>query len=375
MSDNIWYDEYKKIIDDIQLSDYIILYGKNVITSLMISMFKDLDISKKYFVFSNGEFDHDELCDTSKRFVVFTLGMRLKTRKSMKKCADEYFHNCVVYDFFAIYYVWITEIIKRDCDYLILSDTLARIREDSCVPNIDSIPLSHCNLNCAECSNGMQVRKDKKIIPLEVLGESLDVITNIKPISFCNLQGGEVFIDKRLNEIIALHSQNPRIGFITIATNGTIVPSNEELDSIKKAGAIIRISNYGVLSNVKEVIRDKSISKNIPCDYYDRAIKWVKYGELVPRHRKDEENFEISKKCFFGSKDLMLYDGSLYSCCRVLFANASGLNNECTCKNTVVLNEKTTREDLDAIINGDYLYKMCDYCDWPMVEIEPAEQI
>jgi len=59
---------------------------------------------------------------------------------------------------------WMTRIVKRYYDHDILADSIALERDESAIHNIDSINTTNCNLNCKECSNGIQYRTDKKHI-------------------------------------------------------------------------------------------------------------------------------------------------------------------------------------------------------------------
>ena len=307
--------------------------------------------------------------------VVIACGMRSKTRESMQFDASRYFPTSPCYDFFAIYYQWIKSCVKRDCDLEVLADTLIDVINEKTIHNIDSINTSICNLNCKECSNGMQVRKGKKLVDIDRHRQSLLRLTDVKPISYCNIQGGEPLLDKNLAERIMLHSANPRIAFITMATNGTIVPDDSVMTAMRNSGVMLRISDYGELSIHKDDQKRKAEQFLVPCDTYRRAESWVSYGRFIQRGRTDDENRRIPSTCHFGSKDLMLYDGTLYSCCRVLFADALGIKNDCVIRNSLNVLETFSSEDLESIVTGKYLYMMCDYCDYPLKTVQVAEQL
>ena len=58
-----------------------------------------------------------------------------------------------------------------------------------------------------------------------------------------------------------------------------------------------------------------------------------------------------------------------------LFADAMGDYNEAMKKNTLNLDTDFTKEELMDFASGKELWRMCDYCDYPMEIIEPAEQM
>ena len=195
------------------------------------------------------------------------------------------------------------------------------------------------------------------------------------PVSYCNIQGGEPLLDSCLTERLLLHAKNAKIAFITLATNGTILPSDEVFQAIRDSGIMIRISDYGKLSIKKEMLIQKAKEFLIPCDIYTRSLSWVSYGDFKAHGRTEEMNSNIASNCHFGTKDLMLYDGKLYCCCRTLFANAIGIENEAVLKNVLDVMGIFNRHDLEGIIFGRKLNRMCDYCDYPMKTIGVAEQI
>lgn len=257
----------------------------------------------------------------------------------------------------------------------IFAETIVAARNDDVLKNIDCINCSFCNLNCKECTNGMQYRNNKKFVPVDTQIESLKRITDMIPIGHCNIQGGEPFLDRNLSDELVRIARNPRIAFITLATNGTMLPPIPTLETIRQTGCIIRISNYGELSVKKEKLMRLAESNGIPCDDYERAVEWLSYGDFKPHGRTEDENRILSKKCFFGTKDMMLYDGKLYCCCRSLFADAIECTNEAVQRNCLTIEEHFSKQEFFDLINGENLYQMCDYCDWPMKTVQPAVQM
>ena len=211
----------------------------------------------------------------------------------------------------AIYYYWLTNIIKRKCDYEELAETLILCREDKCIPNIDSINTFFCNLKCKECSNGIQYRKEKKKIAADSQIYYLKKMTDKLPISQCNFQGGEVFTDVNFSEFIEKHSYNSRVAIFTVATNGTILPKDDVFEVIRNTGCMIRISDYGILSKHKQDIIEKCKEFNIPCFTFPMAEKWRKFGEYKKRNRSESELREICSRCCFGTHDLMFVDNKI----------------------------------------------------------------
>jgi hypothetical protein len=363
-------------LSEIASVDEVILYGKTVVRPLLEAALHEFGVRNKPIrIFDKGEFsDAFKNNKRSKRAVIFC-GLREKTRNSMRISASEHFPNSNSFDFYALCYGWLTRIVKRDCDHDILADTFLAARDEIAIHNIDSINTTHCNLNCKECSNGIQYRTDKKNIPIDEHMSHLDRLTSVLPISFCNMQGGEPLMNKNFADLMLKHAQNPRIALFTISTDGGVPPKDDVMLAVKQSGAIFRISNYGELSPYKQSIQQKSAAMGIPCELYPRADSWVVYGEFESHNRSEIKNREIGQSCFFGTKDLMFYDGRLFCCCRTLFAESVGIDNEATRANILDIREDFTQAELYDIVHGTQLHLMCDYCDWPMQTVPPAEQL
>jgi hypothetical protein len=374
-SSNILNQEFEKLMAAISSADEVILYGQTVMRPILeIALYEFGVRDKTIRVFDNGKY-LDELGKSDhKQQTVILCGLREKTRSSMRYTAAVHFPGLDCFDFHALCYAWMTQIIKRDCDHDILAETIIAARDERAIHNIDSINTTHCNLNCKECSNGIQYRNDKKHIPTDEHMTHLEKLTSVLPISFCNMQGGEPLMNKNFADLMRKHAQNPRVAFFTIATDGGVPVSDDVMIAIKQAGAMIRISNYGDLSRFKNKIVEKSASMGIPCELYPRSDSWVAYGELEHHNRSVAQNKEISQTCFFGTKDLMFYDGRLFCCCRTLFAEAVGTDNEATRANILDVRKNFTVDELYDIVQGTNLHLMCDYCDWPMKTVPPAEQ-
>ena len=326
-------------------------------------------------IFDQGRFLDSGSSNLSSRSVIILCGMRMQTRKSMLECVDAIFANVPCFDFFALYYYWITKYIRRDCDHEELAVTLLAAREEHAISNIDSVNTSYCNLNCKECSNGIPYRVDKKFITPTQQVEDLKRLTDVLPIAYCNIQGGEPFLDPAFPEFLLGHSNNGKIAFLTVATNATIVPSDDVMQVMRSAGAMFRISDYGKLSRRKNELEQKAVAFSVPYYEYPKATTWKVYGRLISHGRNDAENETISKQCSFGTNCLMLYDGVLYCCCRTLFANACKIENNATRENTLNVRQDFSYAQLKQLVTGKNLHLVCDYCDFPMPEVTAAEQV
>ncbi len=370
-------EEYEKQSEKIKKANFLILHGNSIISCILKVAIRELGFHCICKVFDKGSFLDGELdIGESDNIVVILCSAREATRSSMEEDDRQYFPNAFVCDFYAIYYMWITQIIKRECDYDLLAMTIWLCKREQAIPNIDSINTLFCNLNCKECSNGIQYRTEKRKISIVSQIKYLDKITDKMPIMQCNFQGGEVFTDVGFSEFVEQHAHNARIAFFTIATNGTILPSDHVLETIKKTGCMVRISDYGELSKKKEELIRKCGEFKIPCFIYPMAEYWRKFGTFEKRGRTEQDLKKICAQCCFGTHDLMFIEDKIFCCLRTLFANAIQQCDDSAIRlNTFELNRDFSTNELEAFVRGDELWRMCDYCDFPMEIIKPAEQI
>ena len=209
--------EYREQKEAIDKGTAIVLYGNSIIACILKVAVRQLEFEKPCVVFDKGNFlECNEFTVTGSE-VVITCSSRIATRESMQRDAEKFFSGATVCDFYAIYYKWITDCVKRDCDYEVLAETLCLCKEEKCVNNIDSINTLYCNLRCKECHNGIPQRKEKRIIDADSQVRHLKKMTDRMPINQCNFQGGEVFTDPNFGTFMEKHAKNARVAIFTIA--------------------------------------------------------------------------------------------------------------------------------------------------------------
>lgn len=369
-------EEYILFEKSVENVNRFILYGNTVLTSMVICALNELNLLKnrRIHIFERGVFIDEKLTITSEdECLVILCAMRQKVLDSMTEDCRQYFPCVPFFDAYTLFYKWITDCCKRECDYNILADTICSIRSGNVINGLDCIVTTYCNLECRDCSNGIQYQK-KEHISTETHINSLNRITEFAPICNCNIQGGEALMYPNLPDVLMQIARNPRIAIITLATNGTILPNDFCMKIMKKCGVLLRVSNYGELSKKMIEIKQNANSNNVPCDAYERARVWSIYGEFYARNRKPKVNKMIAQKCFFGTNDLMLYDNKLFCCCRTLYLFAMGVDDALIKENVLDLREEKGLYRIREIVEGKMLYEICDYCDYPMKEVKPAIQ-
>lgn len=143
-----------------------------------------------------------------------------------------------------------------------------------------------CTLKCKKCAHACHlVDIHSEDMSFEDAKKSADSFFGIFDfVGEFVLIGGEPFLYKRLNEIIAYIGEKYRskIDLFTITTNGTIIPSLDTLNVCKQYGVTIRVSDYSD-SLPKLKTRYDSFYKaidNLECIVWktEKDFSWFDYG-------------------------------------------------------------------------------------------------
>lgn len=238
-----------------------------------------------------------------------------------------------------------------------------------------------CNLNCALCSNYAPYYKNQKHFSVDDLKKSIDryfsIVTHVKKFI---ISGGEPLLHPRLNEIIeVLNKYNSRMDVLEIITNGTIVPNDGLLRSLKKFGekAYLLIDNYGdclstriasIVIALEEngtrfVVRDNN-ANNAHCS------GWVDYGDLtIKKGKTDDLTKQIYKKCAhpsklkfcFGIVDGVMYPCTVYRRCKELGSISDNYSEYIDLYDDSLTIEEQ-RNKISKIYSGDML-SACAFCE------------
>ncbi len=187
-----------------------------------------------------------------------------------------------------------------------------------------------CSLNCKLCSAYSPYRKNDYFPSVSELCEYIHRYMGI--VDYCEhfmITGGEPLLHKDLPKIIDYLFDNfsAKIGRLEIITNGTVVPSRELLESIKKnEGKFFRflIDDYGkeLSKKINEVVLalDKySLPYEIRDNYSEDVYcgGWFDLGSLTEQIHTQEEASCLYKKCIPKTKMNFCFpivDGKMIPC-------------------------------------------------------------
>ena len=197
-------------------------------------------------------------------------------------------------------------------DFMSIYDFIPRYfwaKDSLLVPKVVNMsPTNFCNLKCEHCQSQMHLCKNPKITPPENMIKDIDLLfSHVNSIFLINLCLGESFLNKNLSIFVkhVYEQYSNRYGSLVILTNGTIVPTDEELIEFAKTNATISISDYSDGDSSKKAILQKLIDKceQFGIRYYVNSSSnkdaWFDFGNpLVTNEIVTEKLKKRFVKCF-----------------------------------------------------------------------------
>ncbi len=249
--------------------------------------------------------------------------------------------------------------------------------------SVDLIITERCSLKCKDCSNLMQYYKKPADCESVQLIRCVDAFCEIiDEVNEFRVIGGEPFMNKDFHLITNRLIAEPKVKRVVIYTNGTIVPRQDQIRSLKDEKTLVLITDYGALSKNRDklvlALRQNDIA------YYAHSAKgWAACSRIMKHDRNEKAQKDIFKSCC-AKNTFTLSNGMLFRC--PFSANAVRLRaipfNEGDC--VPIFRNKTGAEDLhdlkrrirSFVSEREYL-PACDYCDgrpFGASEIVPAVQ-
>jgi organic radical activating enzyme len=149
-------------------------------------------------------------------------------KKSLELLGEkEYQHFCRIEDFMLEWY-W-------------------KNRAEICIPQLSSSIISSCTFNCRKCATLMPYFKEPyEYSPEDILNDLDLLFQRVDYVASYYLVGGEPFLNKQLAEIISIimEKYKDKIGAMQIISNGTIVPDENTLSTLKQYSVQVRLSDY-----------------------------------------------------------------------------------------------------------------------------------
>lgn len=232
------------------------------------------------------------------------------------------------------------------------------------IPSIDIMITEKCSLRCRDCANLMQYYTNPQDMDFDKLFASLDILMQcVDHVLEFRVLGGETFMNRRAHQYVERLRQYSNYTRISVYSNGTIVPSDEQLRCLACEDTYLRISDYGPLSRKIKAMTEALDAHGVT--YEVEAMEgWQDCAVIANRERTPEE-LETIYSCCCASKILTLLNAHLYPC--PFAANASNLGAlppfpqdsiEIECR----LSKWEIRDRLFGMLRTNKFISACRYC-------------
>ena len=234
-----------------------------------------------------------------------------------------------------------------------------------CAPQV----INTCTLRCEKCMSALPYLKrencsmEQAINEIDILFSKIDFICNF------GIGIGEGFLHKDLDKIIeyTMKKYMDRIGKFVIVTNGTVLPNERILKTIKRYGISVRTSVYSSVSGWEEKYKRLcEILKKYEIDMQD--YKYDCWSDMGWADKKSEKDVQIVQHRFDNCGMLCrgISNGKLIYCIHSMAANQAlyQLDIENDELDLSVENENIKKiimeYDLGFNVNG--ALTMCQFC-------------
>lgn len=170
-----------------------------------------------------------------------------------------------------------------------------------------------CTLNCDKCANLISYFECPRDAHFDQMSSSVRKILDADVyINELRILGGEPFLNKELADYLRLLQSYTNIGLISIMTNATILPTEEEIKCLKDPRVYVTMSNYGPKSTKLDALKKRFDQEGILYRIYN-VTEWqdcntIEYKSLSAEELKIKMNNCSVNNCY------TLYDSKLYRC-------------------------------------------------------------
>lgn len=232
------------------------------------------------------------------------------------------------------------------------------------LPTLEVFITEKCTLRCRDCSHLIKYYDHPENYDMDsilrYLGNVLEVVDYLEEVI---ILGGEPLLHKDLPRLLDYCYASEKIGDITIISNGTVIPTSDIVEAMKRNRVRLRLSDYGSLSVNLPKVRKLCDEQKIECFVLHEL--WTDMGQIYRHEYGMDELNSLFADCPFAF-DLLLLEGQLCRCAHV--AHLNHLRKIDTSEHDCIDFTKLSMEDVDKkrdelrqYMQIDYL-EGCQYC-------------
>lgn len=236
-----------------------------------------------------------------------------------------------------------------------------------------------CSLRCRDCMHLMQYYKKPQDIDLDTSCRQFDhLLSLVDNVSELRVLGGEPFMNKEVYRVLDHYAASPKIETITVYTNGTIVPNEQNLKSLQNEKIIVNISDYR--HNQERIRNVVAKLEEYHVKYFLRQYdSWQDCGDISERGYTKEEKEKLFMNCFERGC-YTFYKGQLHRCPRSVHAMNLGampdVKEDYVDFSDETLNDDILKQQLHKLRAKTWI-EACNYCSGPDIwsqSVTPAIQ-
>jgi organic radical activating enzyme len=242
------------------------------------------------------------------------------------------------------------------------------------------IPNLTCSLRCRYCAAGNQYAKRVEFDPKQTV-DDFDKLMSVCKTKQVNIQGGEVFLHRKLPLFFELFSQMKNLRHcesVAVFTNATVIPTDEQLEAYSKIDLPKKfmISNYN-LPNVKvDKFAEKLEEYNLDYFVYPEENYWFHPGNPEKEIGYTESELkEVLRRCTKFGRAPKLIDGRFFACGQNGYALYKKLNDFVDIRNCP---QDKLEDEIYKCMFDMQSYDICRYCRGTFdgcEEVAAAEQL
>lgn len=247
-------------------------------------------------------------------------------------------------------------------------------------PRVQFVVTSACSLRCKDCISLMQYYEKPQNSDIELYKTGFDRLLNcVNNIFDLRILGGEPFVNHDMYKIIEWYHDLDKIKIISVFTNGTIIPNENNMRQLKREKVRVHISDYEF--NRDKIRKLEAVFDQNNVRYYVQPYDfWQDSGNLIKRNYTEEKKKYLFERCY-ERECFSYFNGCLYHCPRAAHGINLGAMPDSKSEYVDLMDESIDIEEIKRQLKFQReraFIEACDYCngaDSHRLKIEPAIQI